>query len=453
MEATDSDCERNLVAALEMACQRARKLIAQPGGLPEEEIRKLGRPEGELEDLTDSAIDWWELSKELIRAVGLEDLLSRLVEKLEEGSLMEITTRDPDPEMRVDFLWGFVLVPILKRYCVERPDWQWDAALARELIAEWNEEQMSRADGNFRTISPLRHFEGPGDVVTLDDDLVIRPFTDQDREELWHAYEDDSLSAMALDDWSHVVDYRWQRPADSPFGHQIGIDGVRDVVRALRIHHAGVVESTIVWSRVDPPTEPLASPCHQAFLSTPNDVHYHSEITQEYSDEIIGHERPPRTQIDSGDGEAITELLQGMRAGRDDRRLTLALRRFESAYSRYEHEDSLIDLWIAFEALLLPDGKSKLSYRAAHRIALLAENESTERRKAFEQARLSYRYRSQVVHGEAAPDRLDEVFEQTRELTRKVLRAWILNPPQGGVAEIDRFDLLGKSEDNEGRNR
>jgi hypothetical protein len=123
--------------------------------------------------------------------------------------------------------------------------------------------------------------------------------------------------------------------------------------------------------------------------------------------------------------------------GQEDRRLALALRRFDSAYSRYEDEDSLIDLWVAFEALLLPDGQSELSYRAALRIAVLAEKDRAERSVAFKQARLSYKCRSQVVHGEATAERLDRVVTQTRELARKVLRSWILNPPEGGIEEID----------------
>lgn len=153
----------------------------------------------------------------------------------------------------------------------------------------------------------------------------------------------------------------------------------------------------------------------------------------------MNRERPPRTQIDAGDGEEIGQLLRRIRASRRDRRLALALRRFSSAYSRYESEDSLIDLWIAFEALLLSDGNMELSYRISLRIAALVATGRDERGAVFEQAKYSYKYRSKVVHGEATKGDLSAVIGETRELARSVLRRWVLKPPKGGVAGIDRM--------------
>jgi hypothetical protein len=128
-----------------------------------------------------------------------------------------------------------------------------------------------------------------------------------------------------------------------------------------------------------------------------------------------------------------------MRAGQGDRRLALALRRFDSAYSRYEYEDSLIDLWIAFEALLLSDGNIELSYRVSLRIAALVGTGPSERGAVFEQAKRSYKYRSKVVHGEATKGSLSAVVGETRELARSVLRRWVLKPPKDGVEGIDRM--------------
>ncbi len=118
--------------------------------------------------------------------------------------------------------------------------------------------------------------------------------------------------------------------------------------------------------------------------------------------------------------------------------VALALRRFDSAYERYEQTDALIDLWIAFEALLVPDGTSELRYRAALRIARLAGPEPSDRENAFAFAKRSYDVRSKVVHGTAPPDDLGKVLEETRQLARVVLERWICDPPQDGVQGLDR---------------
>jgi hypothetical protein len=156
---------------------------------------------------------------------------------------------------------------------------------------------------------------------------------------------------------------------------------------------------------------------------------------------------PPRVcspRINTSDGERIGELLRQIRAGRSDRRLALALRRFDSASSRYEHEDSPIDLWIAFEALLLSDSNIELSYRVSLRIAALVGTGPNERGKVFKQARDSYKCRSEVVHGVATKGSLSAVVAETRDLARRVLRRWVLEPPEGGVEGIDRMIFEGK---------
>jgi hypothetical protein len=118
--------------------------------------------------------------------------------------------------------------------------------------------------------------------------------------------------------------------------------------------------------------------------------------------------------------------------------MRLVLDRFDSAYSRLRPEDRLIDLWIVFEALLLPDNGVELNYRAALRLARLVGSDAAERHEAFDTARLSYKRRSEVVHG-AVKDLIDlsQVTESSRLLAVDALRAWLLDPPAHGVEGLD----------------
>jgi len=444
LEVAGENRESDLLAGLELSCARART-IAGSSGIPERKVRKLGRDEGHLVERDELEIDWEAFSQELSEADGMTELLWKAVDRLEEGSLVDVLLGGQTREQRAGEFWRYVLVPILQCYGKKRPDWQWDAALARELRAEWITEQKS-GTGAFRTIAPLRFFDGPDEALPIDDGLVVRPFTDRDREELWREYEQmrgDSLGTLALDSWSHVVDYSWKRPMDSPPGHDIGIEAVEDVVLALRLHHPGPVRSTMIWTRLDPPTDPLTSPYYQVFLYGPAADHS-GEAMREIWNETMYEERPSRTRIEAGEGEQIAELLRRVRAARGDRSLALVLRRFSSAYARYEDEDSLIDLWIAFEALLLSDDNSELKYRVSLRIAALVGTGPDDREAVFKRAKNSYNYRSKVVHGGTTKGSLTDVVEETRELARSVLRRWILEPPKDGVNGIDRLLLEAK---------
>jgi hypothetical protein len=111
------------------------------------------------------------------------------------------------------------------------------------------------------------------------------------------------------------------------------------------------------------------------------------------------------------------------------------------AYSRHSPEDRLIDLWIALEALVLPDGSGELRYRAALRLAQLVGEDAEGKTKAFELARRSYDCRSRVVHGSTVPDDLGRVVEETRMLTQSALRKWVLDPPAEGIETLDRANF------------
>jgi len=106
-----------------------------------------------------------------------------------------------------------------------------------------------------------------------------------------------------------------------------------------------------------------------------------------------------------------------------DRRLALALRRFEMSYAREDAEDQIIDYWIALEALFLPDGNQELVYRASLRIARFLGRYAQERLDLFNTVKNSYNLRSKVAHGAElrSQDRLDSVTNETGESLRRAL--------------------------------
>jgi len=133
----------------------------------------------------------------------------------------------------------------------------------------------------------------------------------------------------------------------------------------------------------------------------------------------------------------IQRLLAALRARGDDKGLDIALRRFGLASGRVSNEDSLIDLWITIEALLLSDGNAELRYRASLRLARLCGDTLAARQEIFELAKKSYDARSKIVHGENPPPTMPQIISRTRGLAQQALRRWLLDRPPGGLAGID----------------
>ena len=128
--------------------------------------------------------------------------------------------------------------------------------------------------------------------------------------------------------------------------------------------------------------------------------------------------------LEVADVEPLQELFAKYAGRAQDEAFDLAVRRFNSAYTRSNAEDRLIDYWVALEALFLPDTQEELSYRIALRLAAFCGDEGDSRIRYFDDARESYKARSRVIHGRAVA-RLDEITAATEQMVRVSLGRWI----------------------------
>lgn len=113
------------------------------------------------------------------------------------------------------------------------------------------------------------------------------------------------------------------------------------------------------------------------------------------------------------------------------------LRRFNVASERPNHQDMLLDCWVALEKLLLPEHGRVKGAPAARRLARLLA--SPDPNAITEIVRRSYRLRSQIVHGSAGRDeaQLYRVAWETYELLKRSLVAAALVPPPFDPSSLD----------------
>jgi hypothetical protein len=117
-----------------------------------------------------------------------------------------------------------------------------------------------------------------------------------------------------------------------------------------------------------------------------------------------------------------------------DRFLRVAIDRFSNAMDRIAPEDSVIDLSICLEALLLSglgseEDRGNLSYRFALHGARLLGRDFAERKKFYRKLKKVYGIRSKIVHGAGSFDLPKDDFgkhvtmDQFRELLEELARA------------------------------
>jgi hypothetical protein len=141
---------------------------------------------------------------------------------------------------------------------------------------------------------------------------------------------------------------------------------------------------------------------------------------------------PPDEPISSEEIETVRRLLAIHLPGVERKGFGVALRRFRDSYERYPEGDynRLLDIAIAFEALILNDGPDKeLSYRLRLRGARWLEDTIEGRREVFRSLQHLYELRSRIAHGETTDSlkpkdvvRLREVMVRAPELLRRALR-------------------------------
>lgn len=131
--------------------------------------------------------------------------------------------------------------------------------------------------------------------------------------------------------------------------------------------------------------------------------------------------------------------------------LAIAIRRFALAMSRPSLDDKLIDLMICAEALFLRVEMNELTYKLAHRAALLLGENPSQQIDIFKFIKDAYSMRSKVVHGNTSytrdpkdAERLSSTITKLSELLRQsILKmlALALNP-QAPSELINWNDLM-----------
>jgi hypothetical protein len=143
---------------------------------------------------------------------------------------------------------------------------------------------------------------------------------------------------------------------------------------------------------------------------------------------LSNHDSDSRYLLTTDEGDTVRDLWHAVYAARQDGRVTdIVVERFNSAIDRFQAnpQDSIIDSWIAIEALLVPGVDRAIAETAARRMEQLL-GPSVDGVPTYELMRRSYKVRSKSVHGEIKSDEVRDLAQLTLTRLKAALRARIL---------------------------
>ena len=420
------DVDQILAEEIRRVCATARSLI-EDDRFPTVQLRTLKRDGHRLVEAEREAVDWRFAFPVLTRQGGFWEHLATLIEPLCADPLIDtLTGWLPQAPHRAEAIWRDVLKGLIERCRETSGGWEDDPELVARMIAEWR-AAYDWQTVPMQTLVPLDNLQGPEETLEIEAGVRLRSLTDEERAEFWEKFADDpaltGVTIEQLNQWSHALDLRWEMVRRSPADYSPVDEKIIDVVRAMRLHHPGQVGYALTWTRIDPADWPGSGPWVRDRLTT-------SRSGSSFG--VMG------SSVEAQSVEKIRRLLAALRATKGDKALSIALRRFDQASGREDDEDTLIDLWIAFEALLLPDGSTELNYRVALRLARLCGDTPEQREDIFSSAKESYRARSKIVHGESPPEAMPQILSRTRDIAREAVSRWLLHRPADGVKGLDR---------------
>lgn len=99
--------------------------------------------------------------------------------------------------------------------------------------------------------------------------------------------------------------------------------------------------------------------------------------------------------------------------------LPMWIRKYMDSFTRYKAEDALLDLTISLESLFC-DSSAEMTHKVSTRVAILLENNLSERKTVRQKIKRFYKKRSEIVHGSGGNVTIQDV-EELRNYVQRII--------------------------------
>jgi hypothetical protein len=285
-------------------------------------------------------------------------------------------------------LWDWVRFPLVKQLEKKGDPFSFDEKLFAKTLSGLV-EFFPKDTVEFLYVAPLQNFDSKVEQVQLAPKLRIRRITSD--ELAWclqFVMMIGNMPFFKVFQFKFVIEETVESPKriGSPIPIQLSKDpssAVGGIITALRLLKSGNVSHSLV--RITPVLEnPAVGESGQS-----------KEPLAPWGNGYV---------LEESEVKQLQETWKSIE-GRDldkPSAVNVALRRFSFSYDRIQYEDRLIDLMIAFEALLL-EGPTSVAHKLSLRFAKIMGDNFTQRSTLYKEMKRFYDVRSRLVHGTATP--------------------------------------------------
>lgn len=319
-------------------------------------------------------------------------------------------------------IWQVIIEPYLEKCWLKHSQLLFDAEIFDDVFEETSADLKAPCVVSETYLTPIANIKLIGDGVDLAPDVRIRPITPNEVEvwlNHWH---------YSLNERPTLSDYlRAQCAIELTYCRPAGYFAVDNLTNRIDTFNEHVELATRVLGAVrlvtDHATHLLfTQQTRRGFLERHREVSF--------------PQTPKRSLIGNGNlainERVASELVTAwnrLHASDVALDVDLPFTRWFGAADRLYDSDKLIDYWIGFESLFSPDSTQEVKFRVSLRIAAYLGKTADEKETIYHDMRLSYDWRSAVVHGNPVEQkRLDKraTLQVTTGKTRAYLRRALL---------------------------
>lgn len=216
--------------------------------------------------------------------------------------------------------------------------------------------------------------------LKLSDQIIIRKGTDIELEEIYDRIKYDNLKTQQF-----IIEYEYTESNESTFPRKL-FKLLDDLNLFFAIFLGGETKVAFALRHIMSEGE-----YRQAGFTT------NPKVSAYFSDEYF---------LKTEDSEKIRDYWKRYLLQSENQPIQIALRRYLFSIQKSEQEDQVIDLMIAFEALLIKNKEVSIREKIAKRGAKFLRDQYVEE-EVYNFLRKTYKLRSEIVHG--ASVRLNEM--------------------------------------------
>ncbi len=306
----------------------------------------------------------------------------------------------------------FLVMPVLTRYFALKKKYLYDSKLFMQIATEHISELL--LDKSIVvSISPLANVQLAKECIEIDKGIRIRRLS-ADEIEPWLNPSlplfGNIIPGQVLTGVRSAIEATTEITAGSNEFVQSDQRQYKNLLDALRL----VTDSDIIILFTQ--TQSHGGPGVHGTQTVPTSIPYWR---------IFG----PTIVITEEQSAQLIKLYHRITDSPNAERISLARTRWSITAERSTPEDKLIDCWIGLESLFTPDSSQELKFRASLRIAAFLSPAGDERHKMYSDIKVSYDWRSALIHGDSS--RIDKLskklsLSEATSIVRGALRNAIL---------------------------